>query len=210
MSTLEVKNTKGEKVGQVDIPPVLSQPAGSEATVAEVVRMYQAKRRRGTASTRTRKDVASSGRKPWRQKGTGRARAGDRSSPIWRGGGVIFGPHPRDFSFSVPKKVKRQALKSVLAMRFHKKQVIVVDSLEFSEPRTAELAAILDRIGAGKNALVVTTSRERNLHLSARNLPGVEAMGIRELNTLVVLSHPAVVITREALEHLQQWMEKIA
>ncbi|HOO76813.1 MAG TPA: 50S ribosomal protein L4 [bacterium] len=210
MPTLEVKNTSGETVDRIEIPETLVQPAASNDMVAEVVRMHQARARRGTASTRTRGDVAGSGRKPWRQKGTGRARSGDRNSPIWRGGGTVFGPHPRDYSYSVPKKVKRKALKSVLAMRFFQGRVTVLDGLALEEPKTSVLAGILEKVGAGSDVLVVTPVRDRNVHLAARNLPAVSVSGIRELNTLAVLSHRNLVVTREALEHLQEWMGKIA
>lgn len=209
MSTIDVKNSKGEKVSEVEIPEAMRAPAVSEGAVSEVVRMHQANQRRGTASTRTKGEVAGSGRKPWRQKGTGRARAGDVNSPIWRGGGVVFGPHPRDYSFSVPKKVKRKALKSALAQRFFKQEVIVLDALEVEAPKTSEISGILSRIGAGDSVLIVLPVRDRKLHLSARNLPGVEVAGIRELNTLSVLSHRKIVITCEALGHLREWMETI-
>ena len=153
--------------------------------------------------------MAASGKKPWRQKGTGRARAGRRNSPIWRGGGVVFGPHPRDFSFAVPKKVKRKALKSALSIRFQKGQVVVLDELPLEEPKTKILLQLLRDIGIGENVLILTPRRNRKLHLASRNLPRVETRGIRELNVLSVLSHPRLLVTREAFEHLQIWLEKI-
>nr|HPJ72503.1 50S ribosomal protein L4 [bacterium] len=125
-------------------------------------------------------------------------------------GGTVFGPHPRDYSYSVPKKVKRKALKSVLAMRFFQGRVTVLDGLALEEPKTSVLAGILEKVGAGSDVLVVTPVRDRNVHLAARNLPAVSVSGIRELNTLAVLSHRNLVVTREALEHLQEWMGKIA
>ncbi len=209
MPELEIINIKGEKAGKIEFPDSLLQLPGSQAAVHEVVRLHQANRRRGTASTKNRSEVAASGRKPWRQKGTGRARSGDRANPIWRGGGVIFGPKPRDFSFSVPKKVKRKALKSVLVIRFQRGQVIVLDDLVLEEPKTKVLAGVLSGIGAGDNALILTTLRDKNLRLAAANLPGVEVVEVKDLNTYHVVSHKKLLITKDALERLQAWMEKI-
>jgi len=206
---IPVINLNGEKVEEIELPDSLAELAGSEGIIEEAVRHHRAAGRRGTASTKTRSLVTSSGKKPWRQKGTGRARAGRRNSPIWRGGGVIFGPQPRDFSFSLPKKVKRKALKSVLAIRFQKERVVVLDGLSLEEPKTKVLAKILRDAGIGENVLILTPRRDRKLHLASRNLPGVETMGIRELNGYSVLSHPRLLVTREALEHLQAWLEKI-
>jgi large subunit ribosomal protein L4 len=209
MPTLKMVNIEGKKTGEIQIPETLLDLGKKEEVVNEVIRMYRANRRRGTASTKTRGEVKSSGRKPWRQKGTGRARVGDRGSPLWRGGGVIFGPRPRNFSFSVPKKVRREALKSALVIRFQKDQVVVIDEIKLAEPRTRILVKILKDTGAGENVLILTVTRDKHLHLASRNLPTVETAGIRELNILSVLSHPKLLITREALGHLQSWMEKV-
>ncbi len=209
MPELDVINTKGEKTGKLELPDSLLQLSGSPAAVHEVVRAHQANRRRGTASTKNRSEVAASGRKPWRQKGTGRARSGDRANPLWRGGGVIFGPKPRDFSFAVPKKVKRKALKSILVIRFRQGQVIILDDLVLEEPKTKVLAGILSGIGAGESALILTMLPDKNLRLAAANLPKVEAVGVRDLNTYHVVSHKKLLITKDALEYLQARMEKI-
>jgi len=209
MPELEIKNSKGEKVAKARIPDFMFELAGGERLIHEVVRMQQSRRRRGTASTKTRSEVKASGRKPWRQKGTGRARVGDRGSPLWRGGGIIFGPKPRNFSFSVPKKVKRKALKSALAIRFRNDRVTVIKKIELGEPKTKQLLKILQQTGAGDDLLILTARRDRNVHLAARNLPGVETCGIRELNTLSVLSHSKLLITEEALGHLESWMKKV-
>ena len=206
---IPVINLKGEQVEEIEVPDSLAQLTGSGGVIEETVRQHRAAARRGTASTKTRSFVISSGKKPWRQKGTGRARAGRRNSPLWRGGGIIFGPHPRDFSFDLPKKVKRKALKSVLAIRFQKGQVVVMDEFSLEEPKTKILLKMLQSSGIGENVLILTPERNRTLHLASRNLPRVETMGIRELNTFSVLSHPKLLVIREALEHLQAWMEKI-
>lgn len=206
---IPVINLKGEQVEEIEVPDSLARASGSEGIIEETVRHHRAALRRGTASTKTRSRVVASGKKPWRQKGTGRARAGRRNSPIWRGGGVIFGPQPRDFSFSLPKKVKRKALKSVLAIRFQKGQVKVLEELPLAKPKTKILAKILKDAGIGENVLILTPERNRELHLASRNLPRVETLGIRELNAFSVLSHPRLLVTREAFPPLRSWLEKI-
>jgi large subunit ribosomal protein L4 len=209
MTSLTVINSSGERVEEIEIPESILDLAPVSGVVNDVIRQHQAAIRRGTAAVKNRSLVVASGRKPWRQKGTGRARAGDRSSPIWRGGGVVFGPRPRSYDFKVSKKAKRKALKSILSIRFRKGQVIVIDRLELEEPRTRNAAGILSAVGAGPSVLIITLRRDRDLTLAVRNIPGVEAIGIRNLNTFTVVSYPRILITREALVHLQAWMEKI-
>lgn len=209
MTTLSIINSRGEPAGEVEVPDTVLDLVPAEGVIHDAVRQHQAAMRRGTAAVKNRSLVSASGRKPWRQKGTGRARAGDRSSPIWRGGGVVFGPQPRSFDFKVSKKAKRKALKSMLSIRFQKGQVIVVDQLALEEPRTSRMAEILSAVGAGPSVLIITPRRDRNLALSVRNIPGAAVVGIRDLNTFIVVSHPKIVITQEALTHLQAWMEKI-
>jgi large subunit ribosomal protein L4 len=209
MTSLTVINSSGERVEEIEIPESILDLAPVSGVVNDVIRQHQAAIRRGTAAVKNRSLVVASGRKPWRQKGTGRARAGDRSSPIWRGGGVVFGPRPRSYDFKVSKKAKRKALKSILSIRFRKGQVIVIDRLELEEPRTRNAAGILSAVGAGPSVLIITPRRDRDLTLAVRNIPGVEAIGIRNLNTFTVVSYPRILITREALGHLQAWMEKI-
>lgn len=210
MTKIKVINKSGERIDEVEFPDRLLEVAGSTDIIGDVIRVHESRTRRGTASTRNRSRVTASGAKPWRQKGTGRARAGSRSSPIWRGGGVIFGPKPRSFEISVPKKVKRKALRSILSIRFQKERVLVMDELTMEKPGTKELSGILSAIGAAGSILIITAHRDRNIALSCRNIPRVSTAGIRGLNTYLVASHSNVVITREALEHLQAWMEKIS
>lgn len=209
MTSLPVINSRGERVEEIEVPETIFDLAPATGVINDVIRQHGAALRRGTAAVKNRSRVSGSGRKPWRQKGTGRARAGDRSSPVWRGGGVVFGPQPRSYDFKVSKKARRKALKSVLSIRFRKGQVIVIDRLDLDEPRTRAASALLEACGAGPSVLIVTPRRERNLALAVRNIPGVEAVGIRDLNTFAVASHPRILITREALGHLQAWMEQI-
>ena len=209
MPTLDVINVKGEKVETIEAPDFMFTLAGSESMIHDVVRQHWAATRRGTVSTLTKSETAYSGRKPWRQKGTGRARSGERSSPLWRGGGISFGPRPRDFSFALPKKVKRGALKSALAIRFQKNQVVVLDELTLETGKTKMLAEVLNRVGVGENALILTLARDKPLFRAARNLPRVEALSIADLNTLAVVSHEKLVLTTAAFARLKEWMEAI-
>ncbi|MEA1926959.1 MAG: 50S ribosomal protein L4 [Candidatus Auribacterota bacterium] len=210
MTAIKVINKSGKEIEDVEFPDELLEVAGSTGIIGDVVRMHEGRMRRGTASAKNRSQVVASGRKPWRQKGTGRARAGSSSSPIWRGGGVIFGPQPRSFEISLPKKVKRKALRSILSIRFQKGRVQVIDELEMAKPGTKELSGILSAIGAGKSVLIITARRDKNIALSVRNIPKVATAGIRGLNTYLVAGHANILITREALGHLQAWMEKIS
>lgn len=209
MTSLPVINSRGEQIEEIEIPESILDLAPVSGVINDVIRQHQAAIRRGTAAVKNRSQVTASGCKPWRQKGTGRARAGDRASPIWRGGGVVFGPQPRSYDFKVTKKAKRKALKSILSIRFRKGQVIVIDQFDLEEPGTRKMVGILAAIGAGPSVLIITPRRDRNLALSVRNIPGVAAVGIRELNTFSVVSYQKILITREALGHLQAWMEKI-
>jgi len=209
MTTTEVKNIEGKKLEDIELPETLFQVTGSSGVIHDVIRVQQSRRRRGTASTKTRAEVSASGSKPWRQKGTGRARSGSRANPIWRSGGVIFGPRPRSFAITVPRKVKRKALKSILAIRFQKGRVTVIDQIAIDPPSTKELAGILKTLEIEGTTLIITPRLDRSLHLSARNIPGVTVAGIRDLNTYLVVSHRNIIITKEALGHLQAWMEKI-
>ncbi len=209
MIKVHLVNNKGERIEEVEVPESVSSTGSAGNVIPEVIRMYRSRRRRGTASTRGRSEVSYSGRKVWRQKGTGRARAGDRGNPLWRHGGVIFGPKPRDFSVAVPKRVKRKALASTVAIRLQKEMVLLIDDWGLKEPRTKLLAEILDRIGAGEKPLLVTARPDPVLRLAARNIPGIEVSDVSGLNAYSVLSHRRMIITREAWDHLARWMEKV-
>jgi len=165
---------------------------------------HLARRRVGTASTLTRGEVSGGGRKPWRQKGTGRARHGSIRSPLWRKGGVVFGPKPRDYGFSIPVKARRQALRSALSARVREGAVRVVQDLVLEEPKTRVLARILEKLGATGSTLIVTATRDRNLELSARNLPGVDTALAHELYTYQVLDHDLLLFTPEAVQRVEE------
>jgi len=199
-----VVNTNGERVGEIELSEdVFGQPV-NEAVLHEVVVMHLANRRRGTHDTKTRAEVRGGGRKPWRQKGTGRARHGSIRSPIWRGGGIVFGPHPRDYSYSVPKKVKRMALKSALSAKVKEGKLIVLDALTLAEPKTKEMVNVIDNLKVNNGALFVTAERDLNVEKSTRNIPGFKSLEARQLNVYDLLDHDNLVLTRDAVTRVEE------
>jgi large subunit ribosomal protein L4 len=167
----------------------------------DVVKMQLANRRQGTASTRTRSEVRGGGKKPWKQKGTGRARAGTRRSPLWRGGGTVFGPKPRDYSYRVPRQVRASALRAALSSKAQAGRLIVVENLSQERPSTKGFRALLGRLGVEGRALVVTNQVKKDdaIARSCRNLPGVTLLPAQGLNVYDILKHDTLVITRDAL-----------
>ena len=170
----------------------------------QVVRMQLAKRRRGTASTKTRGEVSGGGRKPWRQKGTGRARAGSTRSPLWRGGGVALGPKPRDYAYKLPKKVRRAALRSALSMKIQEGLLKVIDRLDIPAPKTRQMVGFLKDLGVKKATIILLADDNRNVQLAARNLPSVKVIRAEGVNVYDLLTHEYLICTREALMKLQE------
>ncbi|GAF25695.1 ribosomal protein L4 [Moorella thermoacetica Y72] len=204
MPRVALYNIQGQQVGEVDLDDSVFGGEVNEAVLHDVVVMQLASRRRGTAATRGWADVSGGGRKPWRQKGTGRARAGSIRSPLWRGGAVIFGPQPRDYGYRLPKKVRRLALRSALASKVRDGNIIVLDELKMEKPRTKDMAHILKNLNAENKALVVTATREPNVELSARNLPGVRFLTSDGINVYDLLAHDKLVITKDAVARVQE------
>ncbi len=201
MSSLRVYDISGAEVGEVEFPDALLVRRGGQA-VQEAVVAHRANCRAGTASTLRKGEVAGSGRKPWRQKGTGRARSGYRQSPVWRGGGVAFGPHPRDYSVKLPRKVERLAFRRAFSMRVEAGAVRVLAGLEMREPKTRLVQQMLKALSAPK-ALIVVEREDRNLWRATRNMTGVAVGTPDSIHTYQLLRHPLVLITRAALERLQ-------
>jgi len=197
-----MRGVGGEDKGQLSIQAARLDSRVRRRLLKEAVLMYAANRRVGTHSTKTRGQVAGSNKKPWRQKGTGRARAGSRKSPIWRGGGVVFGPHPRDYSYTIDRKQRRLSVRSALLSKLRDGQVIILDGLELKSPKTKPVERALRAIGVKGSCLIGTPSHDKNLVLSARNIPGVLVSPVREFNALDVLKVKTVVLTREAFEVL--------
>lgn len=203
MTKVPILDQTGKKTKEINAPEnVLAYPL-NEHLIYEAVVNYRANQRRGTASTKTRAEVRGGGRKPWRQKGTGRARAGSTRSPLWRSGGVTFGPKPRDYSYKMPRKAKRNALKSALAMKFAERQIMVLDSLNFKEPKTKEGVKFLKKLNI-ESALVIDKHENKNVFLSLRNIPNVKAVDFNQVNIYDVLNHKSLVFTQEAFESLME------
>jgi large subunit ribosomal protein L4 len=189
-------------VGQVEIPAgVLTGPV-REGLVHEMVKSQLASRRAGTHSTKTRHFVSGGGKKPWKQKGTGRARAGSSRSPLWAGGAVIFGPQPRSYAYQLPKSARKAALRSVLAARHGEGKLVVVDALTLPEPKTKQMVACLAGLGVEGSTLVVVAAPDDGLTRASRNLRNVKVLPVGALNVYDVLKHATLVMTRDALEQL--------
>ena len=197
---IKVKNASGSEVGDYEVRFELIENGRGTQAVHDAVVAYTSAQRSGTACTKTVAEVAGSGRKPWRQKGTGRARAGYVRSPIWRGGGVVFGPKPRSFAKTISKKTKRLALRKALSERLKDGEVILVDGLAFDKPSTKSCLAFCGALGLSGTVLIVADSLDENLILSARNIPYVETTLANTINTYDILKYDHVVFTQAAFE----------
>jgi len=203
MLSVKVLNKDGKEVGNVDLKEEIFDIEIREDIVHQVVVQYLANQRQGTKSAKTRAEVRGGGRKPWRQKGTGRARQGSIRSPQWKGGGIVFAPKPRDFSFKLNKKVKRIALKSVLTSKVRDDKFVVVEDMNLSNIKTKDAIKVLKNIDAN-NALVVLNNEERNAYLSMKNIPTVKTALANTINVYDILLFDKLVITRESLEKIQE------
>ncbi len=202
MATLDVYNVNREKISQVEVADKVFAADVKEHLFHEVIRMQLNKRRSGNASTKTRAEVRGGGRKPWRQKGTGRARAGTTSSPVWRGGGVAFGPKPRSYDIKVPKKVRRAAMCSALTLKVRQEKLMVLDAIDMAVIKTAAFVAMLDKLKAGK-ALIIADA-DQNLQLSSRNVPYVKVLPPEGLNLFDVLKYDELYITQASLKSIER------
>jgi large subunit ribosomal protein L4 len=201
---VDVVNQQNEKVGSLDLSDALFGGRIKTDLIHESVVRANAADRRGTHATKTRAMVAGSGKKPWRQKGTGRARVGEIRNPLWRKGGTTFGPQPRSYDYQLPKKVEKGALRAALAQKLRDGQVIVVDALSVSDIKTKPAADMLRRLGVEGKALLVDTKPEDKLTLSVRNIDGVRVLASNRVSARDVMNTRRVVLTRAALEKLQE------
>jgi len=199
MAKLDIIDRDGRSAAQMDLPDGIFAPAVKDHLIYEAVVNTRANRRQGTAATKTRAFVSGGGKKPWRQKGTGRARVGSTRSPLWKKGGTVFGPEPRDYSYELPKKAKRGALRSVLARKLAAGDLIVTSGLELKEPKTKEAAALLKAFKLD-SALLVDLAGNAHLFRAVRNIPRVKAVDVAGLNIYDVLAHKSLVFTRRAFE----------
>ncbi|MFD1178927.1 50S ribosomal protein L4 [Paenibacillus puldeungensis] len=204
MPKVALFNISGSQVGEVELNDAVFGIEPNVHVLHEAVVMQRASLRFGTHKVKGRSEVRGGGRKPWKQKGTGRARQGSIRAPQWVGGGTVFGPTPRSYSYKLPKKVRRLAIKSALSSKVIDKDIIVLDALTMNAPKTKEFAAILNNLKVERKALVVAPSYDDNLALSARNIPGVKFVAADGINVLDVLSHDKLIITKEAVQKVEE------
>ncbi|WP_017754862.1 50S ribosomal protein L4 [Calidifontibacillus oryziterrae] len=200
MPKVALYNQSGSQVGEVELSDAVFGIEPNENVLYEAVIMQQASKRQGTHKVKNRSEVRGGGRKPWRQKGTGRARQGSIRSPQWRGGGIVFGPTPRSYSFKLPKKVRRLAIKSALSSKVLDNSVVVLEALAIDAPKTKDMVKVLNSLALDKKVLIVTADTDQNVELSARNIPGVTVVNVNGVNVLDVINHDKMVITKEAAE----------
>lgn len=204
MPKVALYDMSGAQIGEVELNQEVFGITPNEAVLHDFVRMQLANKRVGTASTKTRAEVRGGGKKPWRQKGTGRARVGSTRNPVWTKGGVAFGPKPRDYSFRLPRKVRRLALKSALSSKVIGNNIIVVDKLDFDEPKTKMMVQVLESLKVGKKTLVVTADGDSNVVKSARNIPGVKPLRVDFINVYDLLNHETLLITKDAVNRVEE------
>jgi large subunit ribosomal protein L4 len=204
MPTVALMNTKGEKVGELALSDEIFGVAVRPDVMHQVVKMQLANRRQGTHSTKTRAEVSGGGKKPWRQKGTGRARVGSSRNPVWTKGGIAFGPKPRDYRYTLPRKIKRLALKSALSSKVVENQILVLEDLTLNQIRTKDMVQILKNLKVENKALIVTGKEDQNLKLSARNIPGIKTMMPNTLNVFDLLYHDTLLLTKDAVQLIEE------
>ncbi len=204
MPTVAVYNMEGAKVGSMEVSDAIFAAEVNKAVLHQVVVNYLANQRQGTQSTKTRTEVRGGGIKPWRQKGTGRARQGSIRAPQWTGGGVALGPKPRDYRYSINKKVKRLALKSALSAKYEAYEIFVIEDLKMEEIKTATIAKLLKGLEINTKALIVTAECDENVYKSARNIKGVTPTYVGTLNTYEILKHDKLIMSKEAVAKIEE------
>ncbi|MDE0829576.1 MAG: 50S ribosomal protein L4 [Vicinamibacterales bacterium] len=202
--TVDVVDSRNEKVGALEVSDEVFGGRVNTDVIWEAVVHQLASERRGTAATKTRGKVSGTGKKPWRQKGTGRARVGEARNPLWRGGGVVFGPHPRSYAYPLPKKVIRGGLRAALTQKFKEEGILVVDQLSVEEPRTRHATELLNRLDLSGKTLFVDVKPDANLALAVRNISGIRISSTNQVSARDVVDAGRVVMTRAALERLEQ------
>ncbi len=204
MPQVEMINRENKPAGKADLPDEIFGVKVRKGLLHEVVRNHLANKRQGTAATKTKGLVRGGGRKPYKQKGTGRARAGSIRSPLWKGGGTVFGPQPRDYSYKLPKKVKWLALSSALAAKLADGDVTVIDDLTITEPKTRVAIGLMRELGFKNNVLMIVPEKNEALELAVRNIPRVSVARVNELNAYLILSYEKLLISRDAVERMKE------
>ena len=204
MPKVALYNTEGVSVGEIELKDSVFGTPVNQDVLHQVVKMQLANKRQGTQSTLTRSEVRGGGIKPWRQKGSGRARHGSSRSPIWIKGGVVFAPKPRDYSYTLPKKIKRLAMKSALSAKVQDQQIIVMDALALPASKTKEMAKVFKNLKLDRKVLLVLHTKDETVERAARNIPGVKLAFVNTLNVLDILSHDHFMITQDAARMVEE------
>ncbi len=203
VANVKVLNMSGNEVGTIELNESIFGVEVNNHVMHQAVVQYLANQRQGTKGTKTRAQVSGGGRKPWRQKGTGRARQGSIRAPQWKGGGVVFAPGARDYSFKLNKKVKRLALKSALTTKVNEEKFVVLDELKLDEIKTKNMVNVLNNINVSK-ALIVIEENDKNVVLSARNIPNVKTAGVSTINVYDILKYDSFVVTKDAVARIEE------
>ena len=204
MAKVSVLSQTGSSVGDIELNDAIFGIEPNEAVLFEALVQQRASLRQGNHKVKDRSEVAGGGRKPWNQKGTGRARQGSIRSPQWRGGGIVFGPKPRSYSYKLPKKVRRLALLSALSTKVREENVIVLEALSFNAPKTKDFIQVLKDLSIEKKALIVTADLDETVALSARNIPGISIITATGINVLDLIGHEKLVMTKAAVEKIEE------
>jgi large subunit ribosomal protein L4 len=204
MPKVDIFNISGQQVGEIELSDDIFNAEINQSILHTVVKNYLANQRQGTQSVKTRAEVSGGGRKPWRQKGTGRARQGSIRAPQWIGGGVAFAPKPRDYSYKLSKKAKRVAMKSALTSKLQNKDMIVLDELDIKEPKTKEMVNILKNLNSQKKTLIVLEQNNENVVKSVSNIPGVSTTIVTTLNVYDILNHDKFIVTKDAVHKIEE------
>lgn len=204
MAKVTILNMAGAEAGSIELKDDIFGIEVNQYAVHEVIKNYLANQRQGTQSAKTRAEVRGGGKKPFRQKGTGRHRQGSSTDPSQVGGGVVFAPKPRDYRYTVPKKIRRLAMKSALSSKVEEKEIIVLDSLTFAAPKTKDMIKMLENVKAAKKALIVMADKDENVIKSAANIPGVKTTLVSTMNVYEIINHTSFIITKDAINKIEE------
>ncbi|MDH4232136.1 MAG: 50S ribosomal protein L4 [Nitrospirota bacterium] len=205
MPEIDIKDKNNTSVGKMDVPETIFGVTAKAGVLHSAVVNFLANQRQGTASTKTKGLVSGGGKKPWKQKSTGRARAGSSRSPLWRGGGTVFGPQPRDYSYSLPKKAKKAALNVAISGKLADGEIVVIDGFGLEKPSTKDMVSLLKNLGLeGKSTLIVLSEKNDAVFLSSRNIPGVKVTRVNDLNSYEIAVHGRILFDRRAVEMLTE------
>ncbi|GED72480.1 50S ribosomal protein L4 [Brevibacillus reuszeri] len=204
MPKVALYNQTGSQVGEIDLADSVFGIEPNNSALYDAIVMQQASQRQGTHDVKNRSEVRGGGRKPWRQKGTGRARQGSIRSPQWKGGGVVFGPTPRKYGYKLNRKVRRLALKSALSVKVQNNELLVLEALNIAAPKTKDMTAVLSSFKADRKVLIVTSEFDQNVALASRNIPGAKIVDAAGINVLDLVAHDKVIVTKEAIAKVEE------